>query len=65
MSRVFRMVLLAVFTAPGLWGCQQRPTPEELGTIVTELPEVPGANEPVDIPGLVGEPDTPAEQANP
>jgi len=38
--------------APSLWGCTSRVPREELGTVLNELPEIPGAAEAIEMPEL-------------
>ncbi len=43
-------------------GCEQRISKEELGTVVFEVPAVPGGDKPPPMPELEGLPDTHAQR---
>ncbi len=53
-KRSFALILLTAVLAvfPSLWGCGPQVSEEELGTVLNELPEVPGADEPFEMPEL-------------
>jgi len=51
--RAFRVTLSAIFAfLPMVSGCDSGVSKEELGTAVFEVPQVPGAEEPYDMPKL-------------
>ena len=51
---VLRWIALGVLLVPwaSLSGCQSRASDEELGTIVYEVPKVPGSEKPFPLPDL-------------
>jgi len=51
-SGVLLALAAAVLVLPPVWGCGPGVSEEELGTVVKELPEVPGADEPFEMPKL-------------
>jgi hypothetical protein len=53
-----RITFLCGLGLLSILGCEQRIPKEELGTIVFEVPAVPGAEKPPPMPELVGAPDS-------
>ncbi len=53
-----RVLFLCGLGLLSILGCEQRIPKEELGTVVFEIPAVPGAEKPPPLPELEGLPDS-------
>jgi hypothetical protein len=50
MRRIRALTFSVLLTALAMPGCQPKPPEEELGTIQYEVPKVPGADQPYELP---------------
>ena len=57
MRVVLGFLFALILTIPLISGCGPRLTEEDLGTVVDDMSEVPGADEPYEVPGLSIEPE--------
>jgi len=62
MRHLLLIFISSTALVPAATGCGRSAPPEEYGTVVFELPDVPGADEPYKIPELENEPDSDSDQ---